>query len=772
MRPVQRLIALAIVCLSAGVAVRAEGEERASALPTPPQQNEPWTPPETRLPKFLVTASRLLFEQGLADPRGCEYRSIRIQVDDLRGGRLETVTTGWALPADDGGEPRHAVAWNGLVYPLIAVGEPADLDADVRAIGIDQEPAFVNHMRFNPFPNENEAASVALEPLKPIQACLALRLGRTDLAEALWTAAGHPLAPQPTGPGPNLDLRSYGVSYLTLATDFASLRYGRAVRAHLRGDDVLALADARALDAFWRAVDAKAAEMGFVLEIQPFTPPAPRREGVSRYLPFLDQAPALLADQERRARERANPPPTAPEGDEIATLIRALDQAAAPPPGAFLNGAAFAGLVEDSPTIKALVALGDDAVEPLIQALRSDERLTRSLALGGRALVGQRAIMRADQAAYIALTKILKVSTFSPPSLMDNDGQPVDRDALADQIQEYWDKNKSIPLVERWYRTLADDQAGAVAWLDAVGNIVRPENVVGQAIPGARPRLQGEPLREGHSPSVTELLIRRIDSIGKTANPPDPALNQTMIMAGHLTAWDPAAAAPVLRDLTRDRRERFAQAKTGGPAPGQAHAAAIAQLTTQRVRIGDDSALDEYVEWIKTTSLDSIQPVIQALLEPIRSHPDDPNLSAAADWLLNDPQSPWAALTSEKGATAARRLGQLVTSPAIEIPAFRKLVQTAMADQTVVGEAEIRDDGLVSVKFDDGAGMGGMSARDRTDPDAPPIGAKTAVRARDFLAWRLAIRGDAPHFNPCWPEPKRDAAFAEIIEFLKRGRPR
>ena len=53
---------------------------------------------------------------------------------------------------------------------------------------------------------------------------------------------------------------------------------------------------------------------------------------------------------------------------------------------------------------------------------------------------------------------------------------------MAEQIQAYWEKNRAIPLVERWYRTLADDQAGNAAWLEAAGNIVQPENV--RTIPG------------------------------------------------------------------------------------------------------------------------------------------------------------------------------------------------------------------------------------------------------------------------------------------------
>ena len=784
MRPIKRLIALAIVGLSAAAVARAEDP----ALPTPPQQNEPWTPPETRLPRFLVTAAQTLFEQGLADPRGCEYRSIRIQLGDAQGGRMDVSTTGWALPAPDGGKPRFAITWSGLVHPLLEVGEPADLDLDVdnpqRAERRRVAPGRMPMPAFNRGRGGDgkvyESAAISLELFHPIQVCLLLRLGRADLAETLWTRNGRALAPKSTGAGPNLDLRSYGVSYLSLATDFAWFRYSRAIREHLSGEDALALADARALDAFRRAADAKAAEMGFAPQGRGVAFPELRSEPVSRYINFLDQAPALLADQERRARERANPLPPPPEGDKVAPLIRALDQVTTTPQAIFMNGN-FAGPFGDSPTIKALIDLGDEAVEPLIQALRTDDRLTRSLDLGGGPFRDQ-TIMRADRAAYLTLTKILKVSSFGPTTMRENNGEPIDKNALADRIQEYWDKNKAIPILERWYRTLANDKAGAAAWLEAAGSITRAENPQGQPraalfveglvppAPQGKPRLQGDPLREGHSPTVTELLIRRIESVRTTPAQPSLGMNQAMQMAGHLATWDADAASPALRDLAKDYRDRYARAKAGKSSYDARNLAmSIARLTTLRAKAGDRSALDEYAEWIRTvSSIDPQDPTLQAVLEPIREHPENPNLAAAADWLFNDPQSPWAAAFRPKEGQAVSRLGWMVSTPTMEVPAFRKMIQNiALADRAVVGKAEFGENGQVNIKFNDNSSMGGMTSRDLNNPDAPPIGAKADVRARDFYAWRLSGRGGAPYFNPCWPEPKRDAAIEKIVEFLK-----
>ena len=115
-----------------------------NARPDPPQQSAAWTPPATTLPKTLVSAAENLFQLGLGDPRGCEYREI---VPDVYGHgwtwwapigpdrsechEREPVAPqkfhGWVLPATKPGQRRFAICWNGVIYPLTSVGGPADL---------------------------------------------------------------------------------------------------------------------------------------------------------------------------------------------------------------------------------------------------------------------------------------------------------------------------------------------------------------------------------------------------------------------------------------------------------------------------------------------------------------------------------------------------------------------------------------------------------------------------------------------------------------------
>jgi hypothetical protein len=47
-------------------------------LPSPPQQGQAWNAPKGRLPDKWGTAVAELRGQGLSDPRGCEYREVKI----------------------------------------------------------------------------------------------------------------------------------------------------------------------------------------------------------------------------------------------------------------------------------------------------------------------------------------------------------------------------------------------------------------------------------------------------------------------------------------------------------------------------------------------------------------------------------------------------------------------------------------------------------------------------------------------------------------------
>ncbi len=82
------------------------------SIPDPPHQGQPWTPPATRLPKFLITATAILFDQGVADPRGCEYRDVEISLGSIMSAR------GFVLPARNDVTGRPKLLENGFFEAL------------------------------------------------------------------------------------------------------------------------------------------------------------------------------------------------------------------------------------------------------------------------------------------------------------------------------------------------------------------------------------------------------------------------------------------------------------------------------------------------------------------------------------------------------------------------------------------------------------------------------------------------------------------------------
>ena len=214
------------------------------------------------------------------------------------------------MPAPDGEKTRFAVAWSGLVYPTVSIGEPADLEADVKVIAehahaAREARANTEHGRRRVQRLRNERRSVLgfvdesardqglpAAPAGPVRPCRD-GLGRGD---------GPAARRRQSRAKAKVDLTSYGISYVTLANDLAWYLFDRAVCADMRGDDAIALADARKLTTLQKAVEAQAEAMGF---------DHPRRlvdrgEGPAPYIEFLGQLPELLADHERRAGNRSD----------------------------------------------------------------------------------------------------------------------------------------------------------------------------------------------------------------------------------------------------------------------------------------------------------------------------------------------------------------------------------------------------------------------------------------------------------------------------------
>lgn len=414
-------------------------------FPLPPRQGDPWQPPQTSLPATFLTASVKLFEQGLADPRECEYREVELAVGSSWGGPpIISKTHAWVLPQQRDVSQRFVIAWNGLVYPAHSIGDKANLKEDVLAAVKADEAARAKSASKFPLAGYRfrsawpEALTVSHSSLLPLKTCLLLRLGETLLAEQVWATWISGMKPEV-----NDDALHLHDPYIMLAVDWLWARFERAVCAHMRRDDRLAADEARFLNSVQYHV-ADAVEKRSASWPLAFREPSHRK---SAYFAFLAPVSTLLSDQERRSKEKRVREPVQTiaikyenQAERVAALILELDDASA-----YQHGQPGGVDMSDDAVVQELIKQGGAAVEPLLIVFEQDKRLTRSVSFH-RNFFRQRHLINVYEAAYRALALILKIS--QNEQLADwEDIRKGQRQIVAARLRTVW--NKQIHLTSR-----------------------------------------------------------------------------------------------------------------------------------------------------------------------------------------------------------------------------------------------------------------------------------------------------------------------------------
>ena len=236
--------------------------------------------------------------------------------------------------------------------------------------------------------------------------------------------------------------------FVMLAQDWVWSLYERAICAHERRDDQLALATLRFLSAIQAPMETEAKKRGLIRQtVTSFArPPAPS----PFYFGVFEDVPLLLADQERRARnpQRSLQMPAGTDPNKrIAELIALLDEVSIPQ----LSQPGELDLRLD-PIVQALVKEGEPAIEPLLKCVEEDTRLVRSISFH-RDFKRSRGWHSVAEAAYSALTVILQSPVLTEDSMPVNilrDGLE-SRRALASQIRAEHQKFKGTSKEEQWY---------------------------------------------------------------------------------------------------------------------------------------------------------------------------------------------------------------------------------------------------------------------------------------------------------------------------------
>ena len=292
------------------------------------------------------------------------------------------------------------------------------------------------------------------------------------------------------------------------------------------------------------------------------------------YYRNLWQIPALIADLERRIKNEESPDPVK-DMDSVAGLIRELENVAV----LQMSDPGWADPIQ-SETVRKLIAHGEAAMEPLLECLENDDRLTRSLNKGRISTTWNHAIT-VRTAAFRAIQGILQTADPGHLGPWLGGGFILTREqgqTAATAIRAYWEPAKGLSNAERWYKRLADDSLPPECWIFEAGYIVETANVndSGGAIPvlcmgsvGDRKDqyfaapTKGESLRAKTAPTVSELLIKRMNYlIQHAAGNGGRHLDHACRFAWALAMWDGKAH----KDELAAFREKLLQTTPTAPA--------------------------------------------------------------------------------------------------------------------------------------------------------------------------------------------------------------
>ena len=720
-------------------------------VPEPPRQNSPWKPPTTDLSTTLISSTRFLFDLGLPDPRGCDYR----EFETITGSRWDSGSTnkahGWILPAQPSQKERFAIGWNGLVYPAIRIGARADLKQDVNALlkaELLQRKEAATNMFFLLWPPwgelSSEDSSLSETNVTAVKVLFLLRLGKGKLAQEYW-AGWYALTAS------NEMKEDRDDPFHSLAYDWAATLLERAMRAHMAGDDGLALADCRELTRIRPELERETGRRGFSHPLG--TDTSGQTEPIP-YFDFLQPVPDLLADEERRLAEPSHKSALeiglnrfADKSKRIAALISNLDEIAI---ASFVDQ--FGMGIDQNPTMKALIAQGEDAVEPLIDCMEHDKRLTRSADFGQ---------------SFAKVDKLVPVRDDARAAL---DGILMMHFDTAAEYRAYWQKYKSLPQLERWYGELRDDRAGEKQWMQAADNILSrtdgKHTYLWRYAPAPNATNDytyvAESLRSKANPSVSDLLGKRVLEIAPTnylSSEDSWAFGDATRLALMLAEWDPKGAVPVLK-------KTIPHCPLFYVSPGEDWDSSeaeedLATLAIALAQLGNNFGLDIYAKWLDSQSVSNIENVdgnynaAPVVLSPLGRFPNYPPIREVSAKLFQKGQADWL-----NGTPWGY---DLLQTHLIRNEAFRALVLQCLTNDDQCGTITLKQGGQFDAK-DARESFGGTCERDAF---APKFGQVVSFRICDDIAWRLSRIENLPHFELYWPQAKRDAALANIIDFLK-----
>ncbi len=442
-----------------------------------------------------------LMKEFLFDPNGAERVTVKVVVRTVWASSRDTTAEGWLVAGKDG-KPGRVFFTDGASMP--APDEKEMKKIDFKAACKARYAAVPKKKDENEFPDRDETFRKMRET-----ALGAVDADDLTLAAWLYRLGDESLAAQALAAARKME----GDPRKRLRAELAWSAFAGMVHAYMVRADEEALAHGERL---LRLYPEEAKE-------------AKDKEDHYR------QAPQIVEELKRRQKKGTfgkAPSEKWPDGfdkweskKKVAYLIDALEEVDARQwgqPGGV-------DLASDR-RVEELMRVGDAAVPALIDALESDERLTRSVHFW-RDFARSRTVLGVREAVLTALMSILRVQVFEPASTGDNftaRGEEAAK-AMAKRLRAYWKEYGDLPFDERMMKVLTDPKTIFAAKREAAENLAtltedrRLRTTIHPTVIGADPPRKLNPVIAKFSkPTVAEAILTTMDAELKAHDAQDP----------------------------------------------------------------------------------------------------------------------------------------------------------------------------------------------------------------------------------------------------------
>ncbi|HNC46880.1 MAG TPA: hypothetical protein PLU80_22100, partial [Acidobacteriota bacterium] len=137
-----------------------------------------------------------------------------------------------------------------------------------------------------------------------------------------------------------------------------------------------------------------------------------------------------------------------------------------------------------------------------------------------------------------------------------------------------------------------------------------------------------------------------------------------------------------------------------------------------------------------------------------------------AEWMFNDPQSPWNPMLKKGEGSQQSQIEELIQTPLIRLAGFRKQLIRLLDDTSQAGVLKITATGELTLSSD--VVTGAWSRFDPHDTTEFWPAGMFEFRIADYLAWKLFQAGVTQECQLYWPLARRDRAIVQARKVLER----